>query len=135
MEQIEWNEKFSVGIETIDSQHKNLLKLINRIISKNEIKTKSETVSTLINSMTQYAQEHFRTEEKYMKEYAYPNLDEHAEQHRAFIKKTVDICTATMLDVEQVPEVILHYLKTWWNQHILEEDMSYKSFFKEKGVK
>ena len=51
-----------------------------------------------------------------------------------FRKKTVDFSTATYLGNDHIPEVLLAYLVDWWVHHILEDDMAYRSFFKDKGV-
>ncbi len=134
MEQITWTEDFSVGIARIDEQHKRLIQMINRLIAEPQTTTKSETVSDLLNDMTNYAFEHFATEEELMREHNYPHLEEHVAQHRAFRKKTVDFCSATMLDVEAVPETMLYYLRDWLVEHILKSDMAFKPFFREQMV-
>ncbi len=135
MEQITWTEDFSVGVVMLDEQHKQLVQMINRLISNPDTTTRSETVSDLLTDMTKYAQQHFATEEKLMRQHAYPHFEEHIAQHRAFREKTVDFCSATMLDVVIVPEALLHYLREWLVEHILKTDMAYKSFFREHGLK
>ena len=47
----------------------------------------------------------------------------------------MDFCTAEGLQVVGVPGKLHTYLKEWWNQHILEEDMQYKAFFQRRRVK
>ena len=136
MEPIQWSEKFSVGVEELDQQHQQLVKMLNRLIAKREtIDTHSETISDMLLAMTHYAQKHFKTEENLMKAYGYPGLEEQKQEHRAYRKKAVDFSTATILGIEAVPEILLAYLFDWWTHHILDEDMKYKQFFKEKGVK
>jgi len=134
MEEITWTEDFSVGVARIDEQHKRLIAMINRLIAEPQTTTRSETVSDLLTDMTKYAQEHFATEEELMRRHNYPHLGEHIAQHRAFRKKTVDFCTATTLDAEAVPATLLHYLREWLVGHILDTDMAYKPFFRERGI-
>jgi hemerythrin-like metal-binding protein len=69
-----------------------------------------------------------------MEAHGYPGLEEQKKQHRNFRKKTVDFSTATYYGIDQVPEVLLTYLVDWWVHHILEDDMAYRAFFKDKGV-
>ena len=135
MEQITWTEDFSVGVVKLDEQHKKLIKMINQLIAEPWTDTKSETVSNLLSEMTNYAQVHFTTEEELMRQYIYPQLEEQIAQHRAFKKKTVDFCTATMLNVGIVPETMLNYLSDWLVNHILSCDMAYKPFFRELKIK
>jgi len=136
MEPVKWSREFSVGVEELDQQHQQLIKMLNLLISAREnINTHSEEISDILQEMTRYAQKHFKTEEKLLKAYDYPDLEEQRMEHRAYRLKTVNFSTATILGIEAVPEILLAYLFDWWTHHILDEDMKYKSFFKKKGVR
>jgi hemerythrin-like metal-binding protein len=136
MELVQWSEKFSVGVKELDEQHQQLIKLLNLLIStQGTANTRSETISDTLMAMTRYAQAHFQAEESLMEAYDYPGLEEQKIQHRDFRKKTVSFSTATYYGIDQVPEALLQYLVEWWVHHILEDDMAYRSFFKDKGVK
>jgi hemerythrin len=135
MEPVLWTENFSVGVRELDQQHQLLIKLLNRLIAtQGTINTRSETISDVLLAMTRYAQVHFKTEERLMEAYGYPGLEEQKKKHRDFRKTTVGFSTATTFGIDQVPEDLLTYLTNWLVHHILEDDMAYRSFFKEKGV-
>jgi hemerythrin-like metal-binding protein len=135
MEPVQWSEKFSVGVRELDEQHQQLIKLLNLLIStQGTANTRSEAISDTLMAMTRYAQAHFKAEEKLMEDYGFPGLEKQKIQHRNFRKKTVAFSTATYYGIDQVPEALLQYLVEWWVHHILEDDMAYRSFFKEKGV-
>ena len=135
MELVQWSEKFSVGVKELDEQHQQLIKLLNLLIStQGTANTRSETISDTLMAMTRYAQAHFQAEEKLMEDYGFPGLEEQKIQHRDFRKKTVAFSTATYYGIDHVPEALLEYLVEWWVHHILEDDMAYRSFFKDKGV-
>jgi hemerythrin len=134
MKPIQWTEKFSVGFSEMDRQHKRLIAMINRLMNEPEAQTHSETISDLLTHMITYAREHFQDEETLMSKHGYPFKDHQEEQHRAFVKKTVDLCSAVEVGVDIVPLVMLDYLKEWLVHHILEQDMRYKTFFLERGV-
>jgi hemerythrin-like metal-binding protein len=134
MEKINWSPKYSVGVEIIDEQHKRLVLMLNRLIGSKEATTNSEIVSDVITQMTKYAEDHFKLEEDLMAEFGFPLLDQHRQSHDKYRKKVVDLCTAVLLDVPIVPQVMLNYLVKWWENHILHEDMEYKSFFKKNGI-
>jgi hemerythrin len=134
MKPIGWTEEFSVGVFEMDRQHKKLIGMLNRLINEPEAQTQSETISDLLSGMIAYAREHFRDEEALMAEYGYPFKDQQMEQHKAFVKKTVDFCSAVEVGVDSVPQVMLDYLKDWLIQHILQQDMGYKTFFLKRGI-
>ncbi len=136
MELVQWSEKFTVGVRELDEQHQQLIKLLNILISnQGTINTHSEMVSDTLLAMTRYAQAHFKAEERLMEIYGFPGLEVQKIQHRDFRKKTVTFSTATTLGIDKIPEALLKYLVDWWVHHILEDDMAYRSFFKDKGVK
>jgi len=135
MEQITWAPSFSVGNEKLDEQHKRLIQIINRLIVESQAVIKSEAVSDLLSEMMNYAQEHFTTEEELLRQHSYPHLEEHIAEHQAFQDKIVDFRSAIMLNVEDIPESMLQYLRNWLMEHILKSDMAYKFFFLEQKLK
>ncbi len=134
MEKIVWDDSYSVGVKSIDFQHKKLIDMINSLIDANELKVDSEVISDTLLQITDYADYHFKAEEKLMSEAGYPNLPEHRKEHVFFKKKTVSLLVDTFEAKDSVPEDLLRFLKEWLIDHILKTDMQYKEFFKEKGI-
>ena len=134
MEKIIWSEQFSVGIYQIDEEHKKIIELINSLLSAKSVEVDSELISETLMKMTQYASKHFKTEENLMSEYGYPEFEEHKEQHKEYIKKTVFFSFGTMSYKQEIPMEVLEYLKSWWTNHILIADSRYRTFFNERGV-
>jgi hemerythrin len=135
MQKIVWSEEFSVGVEKMDAQHKALIGMINKLILDPQATTRSETVSDVLNEMTNYVQTHFTAEEALLAEHGYPQLQTQVQQHRDFQETTAKFCTATMVDIHGVPDMLLEHLSEWLIHHILESDMAYSSFLKNCGVK
>lgn len=135
MEKIIWGENFSVGVRDLDGQHKQIVMLVNTLIEMSDTKVDSEIISDTLTKMTQYAIDHFQKEEQYMLDYGYPEYSSQRKQHQEFKKKTVDFCMETMAHKVTVPTEIFSYLKLWWTNHILQEDMKYKKFFNDRGLR
>ena len=135
MEPIEWTDSFSVGVALLDEQHRRLIDMLNKMIKDPAADTRSETVADVLTDMTRYAQEHFKAEEELMNEHGYPRLDEHKEQHLGFQEKVARLCFATVKGQASVPQELMEYLQKWLIHHILQEDMAFKPFFEQKGVR
>jgi len=135
MEKITWDESFSVGVRDLDDQHKQIVMLVNTLIEMSDTKVDSEIISDTLTKMTQYASSHFQKEEQYMLEYGYPEYAVQKKQHQEFKKKTTDFCMGTMLHKTTVPTEIFSYLRSWWMNHILTDDMKYKQFFYDRGLR
>ena len=135
MEKIIWDEGFSVGVRHLDKQHQQIVILVNTLIEMNDTKVDSEIISDTLTKMTQYAIDHFQTEEQYMLDYGYPEYPSQKKQHQEFKRKTVDFCMETLVHKATIPTEIFTYLRLWWTNHILKEDMKYKKYFNERGLR
>jgi len=130
MEKIDWSEKFSVGVEKIDKQHKTLIGMTNQLIDTPNVDSNSEAITDLLNRMIQYATTHFVDEERLMAMHSYPDFDAHQQQHVAFMKKTAEFCTVEegTAVVHDFSDAVLRYLREWWVNHILGSDLKFKPF-------
>ncbi len=97
---LEWDDKYSVGISIIDEEHKKLFGILNKVIVAKEHNGTPEELWEVLSEMTNYAHTHFRTEETYMKEFNYPEYQDHKEEHRGFSSK---IFALILLDCHCVP--------------------------------
>jgi hemerythrin-like metal-binding protein len=135
LERIVWTEsEFGVGVGLLNRQHQRLCGMINLLIDSQDTKVDQDLVSRIVNFLVEYAGEHFRDEEQLMAQHAYPDMDEHIRQHRAFVVKTAELLTAAKEGDEALPDKALEFLRYWLTHHILGVDMKYKAFFGDKGV-
>ncbi|WP_337996055.1 bacteriohemerythrin [Oleispirillum naphthae] len=82
---LEWCSAYETGIADVDRQHHGLLDNINKLsaaIQGNDTAATEEVFAFL----GAYSVEHFSTEEEYMRRYDYPFLQEHIQEHEAFIR-------------------------------------------------
>lgn len=126
MEKIEWSEDFSVGVKILDDQHKQLIELVNGLFESTHQAEHSRPPLDTLAEMRAYAKMHFDTEEKLMLQHRYAGLDEHKRQHREFEQKTNYFIKSSRLPINDLPDTVLVYLRYWWLNHVLVEDMKYK---------
>lgn len=135
MDQIVWDQSFSVGVGILDDQHKKIIRIINRLFSEPDVGVASEAISELLNDLLSYSREHFKTEEGLLEENGYPGLSAHMEAHKAYRIRAVEFCKDTMDHKSSVPGELKTFLHDWWVDHILKTDMQYSDFFNTCGVK
>lgn len=142
---LDWDPRFSVRIAEIDQQHKKLIALINRLHEsmqqagdRDTLETAIQELSaqaTVINEMLEYSSYHFSTEEKYMRQYVYPDYEKHKKEHEYFVDKV----RALKKDFDGgraiLSSQIMEFLKEWLSGHILGVDKKYEPFFQMKGLK
>ena len=88
---MEWTPDLAVGIETIDTQHKELFRRIGNLLTAiKEGRCKTEIDGT-IQFLDEYASFHFGEEEKRMAKAGYDGLAEHRRQHAVYMKNIAEL--------------------------------------------
>ncbi|MEK6673351.1 MAG: bacteriohemerythrin [Nitrospirota bacterium] len=88
---MQWTEDLSVGIKTIDDQHKELFNRINSLVDTIKDHTCKYKIGDVIKFLEDYIVEHFSLEQKIMRESGYPNYDPHRLQHEKFIQNFFEL--------------------------------------------
>lgn len=132
-EKIVWSDNFSVGNKKLDEQHYKIVSFINELIDMPAITRQAEALDC-INKMLSYSVEHLDYEERLLRENNYPESSCHSVIHKFYVKKVQNFLKMSFNDNNDFKSEVLLFLKEWWTYHILEEDMKYRSFLKEKGL-
>ena len=133
---LSWKDGYSVGVRSIDDEHKQLLAMINRAYDSVENMEEEKVMMELVEEMRRYAMVHFATEEKMMLQYDYPFSKEHKLEHNDFMIKAAssnNILDTSPKGIE--PVKIFKYLADWLREHIMKTDKKLGEFLNEKGVK
>ena len=132
---IKWDDKYSVTVSLIDEQHKKLFEIINKAIVAKQHSDNPKEIIEMLKDMSKYLQEHFETEETYMKEFNYPEYQDHKEEHRHFYTEIIAYHDKVIKGDYQIANEIIEYLKWWLVNHIQVTDKKYIDCFKENGLK
>ena len=131
---LEWKDSYSVGIKSLDHQHRRLLDLINELSVIDPKTADAKKVFTALNGLAEYAQTHFDTEEKLLVQYNYPKLVQQQREHVAFTGDVFQIAQDLEHMNSGVRGEVIDFLKNWFISHILGTDREYIDFLLSKGV-
>ena len=131
---IDWKDEYSVGIESIDEQHKKLIDLINTLQTIVDYSTGKEFEQECLAAVVDYTKTHFVYEEGLMSQYGYPDFEAHKAQHQKMIDKVNDLLAAYEKDPESAMNDALEFLKQWLIRHINGTDKQYSEYLLSKGV-
>jgi hemerythrin-like metal-binding protein len=132
---IEWDDKYCVGVPTIDKDHKKFIGIISKVVIVKKNNDDPEGVKEILREMTNYALTHFKTEETYMIEHNYPEYQDHKGEHHVFAMKTIAYLDKVIKGDYQVASDILEDLKSWLVNHIQVTDRKYIDYFKRNSLK
>jgi hemerythrin len=132
---VKWKDEYSVGIESIDMQHKKLLSLINSLQAAVYFSTGEEFEHQALDELVDYTKTHFSYEEGLMEQNDYPDFEPHKAQHQQMIAKVEEVLAEYQQDKDTAMRNAANFLKDWLINHINGTDKQYSAYLIDKGVK
>ena len=124
--QFEWREEYSIGVDSIDQEHKRLFRIINKLFDfKEEEKDNQWTCQEGIKYFKGHAVKHFADEEAYMASIGYEGLEQHRRIHQDFRKNILPALEQELERTDYSQESMEHFLGIcagWLVGHTLTED-------------
>jgi len=134
MTTISWTNEFAIDIRKIDNQHKELINHINVLYDAMMNNKEHGELTEILEKLTVYAANHYRTEEVYMISYGYSDIDIHRVEHRTFIRQ-LELFKNRYRDGNAVLTIeFILYLKQWLLKHIEGSDKTLGKFLKNFGI-
>lgn len=134
-----WDDKYSVGIEEIDNQHRYFFELANKVYKAIEDSTiNSSELLILLSEFEKYAQFHFITEENYFVEFNYGDKVPHVAEHNKYretVSSMMERCRGDNLNLNVASKELADFAVEWLKSHILSSDYKYAEVFRSHGVK
>lgn len=119
-----WNASFATGIDLIDTQHKQLVAILNRL-ARHFVSgsTSDDGIETIIKELADYTDYHFRCEEDIWHRHfeGHPLLDAHERAHHDFFAKIASI-RESRGNLEDFADDLFGFLTRWLAFHILDND-------------
>lgn len=135
MQHLAWHDGMSVGVESIDSDHKQLLALINEIAAAIEDNHTNDVIEEVFQRLEGYVVEHFAREEALMRACNYTGLEEHIQLHRGFTDKVPELKEKLLTaDSGEVAAQIYLFLYDWLLSHIVGDDLQFAQQAYEQGL-
>lgn len=132
---IQWSSNLSVGIPSIDEQHKKLVEMINQLHDAMRSGKGHMEVLATAESMIAYTQTHFAAEEKMLNQIGYPDFSRHKSIHTALTRQVEEIQNKARAGQLGLSIQVSNFLKEWLTNHIQGEDMKYKTLASQKGIR
>ncbi len=117
-----WHKKYSVGNEELDSHHKNLFDIFNRLYDNCLEPDSAGCSGTIIDELISYSEYHFLAEEEQMRKTGYAERGRHMQMHRNFSERALRLRKLDDASDQEVAKELIVYLGNWLLHHVMEED-------------
>jgi hemerythrin-like metal-binding protein len=132
---LEWKEKYAIGIQEIDAQHKNLVNMIIKLFSAMQSGAGKDVLEEILAGLVDYTRKHFMTEEILMGNFDFPELEAHQKEHHKFVEEVTHFQQEYQSGNTGLSIQLITFLRNWLDEHICETDHKYGAFLKAKGVR
>jgi hemerythrin-like metal-binding protein len=126
MDFVTWTSEMSVGVTTLDDDHKVLIGIINQLHFGIMAGHDRAVLSSVLDQLVDYTKFHFLQEETLFAKANYLGAPAHKLEHDGFIDRIENLRTRSakapvaMIDLE-----LMGFLRTWLVTHIMVSDMKY----------
>lgn len=123
---LEWNDAWLLGIGELDLEHREMVRLLNRLVETNAPEGLIERLDALVFLLRR----HFKKEEEFLRAINYPNFDNHKKEHvmemAEFIqlRRDLESTGGDSLDAATVQSI-----KHWFFNHVVAEDKRFADFY------
>jgi hemerythrin len=125
-----WREGWQVGIERIDADHRELLRLLNLLARARERLGAAPALVEGLQAIIAHLRRHFEFEESLLREIRYPDYDRHARAHALELAELVSMQRAVMSrGAHALDTLALQGIKDWFCDHVVAEDRRYAAFY------
>ncbi|MGO8792142.1 MAG: bacteriohemerythrin [Terriglobia bacterium] len=129
-----WSEKYQVGIDFADVQHRQLVDIVNRLHQALVDGKGRVAIGKNLDELIRYTRAHFDVEEKVLESCGYPDLPAHHTEHELLAYSVFELYQKLMSNETGMTGHAVAFLKDWLAEEILDADMKFAPFLKGKGV-
>lgn len=115
---ISWDNSLAIGHDLIDSQHKGLFDLINRLFDVQQSGAGGQSVLEVLIDLYRYTATHFTEEEWLMARARCTDLARHKAEHDGFVRQLDALASRAKAGEEGVPLETMGWLVEWLVEHI-----------------
>lgn len=130
----EWKADYETGIGGIDEQHRRIVGLMNELFEAIRSGRADDVMKGIYVELLRYANYHFCLELKLFQKYHYADERRHIEEHNSFIRKVETLLINDFVAEKNHAIDTLHFLRSWFQEHMMKTDMEYCAFFRYKEI-
>ena len=122
MSLLAWKPEYSVGIASMDAEHREMIELINDVYARLGSSTDTDALEECLEEIFNTISMHFALEERIMSEARYDEYEDHKEDHEDLLDEIRDLMDEFIADTERGTELLEQRLSGWFGKHFASFD-------------
>ena len=125
-EALVWRDAYALGVELLDVQHREMVRLINLVLDPGA----GDSAGARLDALIAHLRRHFETEEVFLRAIDYPLTEEHCREHTLQMAEFVDLRRSIARGGEAVGAEIRAEVRQWFFNHVVAEDRRFGAYYR-----
>ena len=117
MSLLQWKPEYSVGIESMDDEHRDMIDLINTTYEKLEKNSDTQQIENCLGEILSTISAHFALEERMMRRSRYGEYQAHKHDHETLLDQIRDLMHVFFYDPGRGGKRLEERLSSWFAAH------------------
>ena len=122
MKYLQWRKEFSIGVDSVDFEHQELMDMINMIYAELDNRRDVEEIKKTMGEVHAEISAHFALEERIMRRARYKEYDAHKNDHEELLDQIRILMDTIENDRERALDVLSEALADWFSNHFISFD-------------
>ena len=114
---LQWKPNYSLGVPSVDLEHRELIGMINTVYSQMGNEAEPDVIEACLEDIYAGIASHFALEERHMREAAYAEYAAHKDEHEELLDQLRDLMDDFMDDPVTGSEALRDRLADWFGNH------------------
>ncbi len=123
---MKWNNSLAIGIEAIDTQHKQIFEHLLAIENSVAKRDPWHILRFLLSQLAEYMKFHLAVEEAMLEIVRYPQRAEHGQAHAKIMEQIAEL--EKQLQKTGSGADLVNFFEDWFIRHVLADDREYAAF-------
>jgi hemerythrin len=125
-EALVWRESYATGVGLLDDEHREMVRLINRVLNPVD----NAPAGARLDALIAHLRRHFDTEQVFLRAIDYPLAEEHIREHALQMAEFVDLRRAVARNEEALGAADRNAIRQWFLNHVVAEDRRFGAYYR-----
>ena len=117
MSLLQWKPEYSVGIDSMDVEHREMIDLINGVYAKLSESPDAQDIEGCLDDIFNTISLHFALEERLMRDNSYAEYEDHKENHEDLLDEIRELMDEFVADTDSGSRLLEKRLSDWFANH------------------